>query len=108
MKKLILCATILFSGLTFAQDNGYFFGGFESNSQFLIFQRFLQGHCHSGNTMLGYDRNFHLKKVVGLCCTICYDSFYGLVKLFFTIVNRHYSRLDLSSPILIQITSLIN
>ena len=36
MKKLILCATILFSGLTFAQDNGYFFGGFESNSQWLL------------------------------------------------------------------------
>ena len=36
MKKIILCATILFSGLTFAQDNGYFFGGFESNSQWLL------------------------------------------------------------------------
>ncbi len=36
MKKIILCAAILFSGLTFAQDNGYFFGGFESNSQWLL------------------------------------------------------------------------
>lgn len=36
MKKILFCAVILFSGLTFAQDNGYFFGGFESNSQWLL------------------------------------------------------------------------
>ncbi|MBE9490649.1 MAG: hypothetical protein IMY67_10175, partial [Bacteroidetes bacterium] len=36
MKKIILCAAILFSGIIYAQDNGYFFGGFESNSQWLL------------------------------------------------------------------------
>ena len=36
MKKIILCVAILYSGLTFSQDGGYFFGGFESNSQFLL------------------------------------------------------------------------
>jgi len=36
MKKLILLATILCSGLTIAQDNGTFYGGFESNSQWLL------------------------------------------------------------------------
>jgi len=36
MKKIFIIAAILFSGLAFAQDNGYFFGGFESNSQWLL------------------------------------------------------------------------
>ena len=36
MKKLLLIASILYSTLTFAQDTGYFFGGFESNSQWLL------------------------------------------------------------------------
>ena len=36
MKKIILCVAILYSGLTFSQDGGYFFGGFESNSQWLL------------------------------------------------------------------------
>ncbi len=36
MKKILFCAAILVSTLTFAQDNGYFFGGFESNSQWLL------------------------------------------------------------------------
>jgi hypothetical protein len=36
MKKLILCVAILCSGLVLAQDNGYFFGGLESNSQWLL------------------------------------------------------------------------
>ena len=36
MKKLLLIASILYSTLTFAQDTGYFFGGFESNTQWLL------------------------------------------------------------------------
>jgi len=36
MKKLILIATILCSTLTIAQENGNFFGGLESNSQWLL------------------------------------------------------------------------
>jgi hypothetical protein len=36
MKKILLCVAILYSGFTFAQDEGYFFGGFESNSQWLL------------------------------------------------------------------------
>jgi len=36
MKKILFCAVILISGITLAQDNGYFFGGFESNSQWLL------------------------------------------------------------------------
>lgn len=36
MKKIILGVTILFSGITLAQENGNFFGGFESNSQWLL------------------------------------------------------------------------
>ena len=36
MKKIILCVAILYSGLSFSQDGGYFFGGFESNSQWLL------------------------------------------------------------------------
>ncbi|PKA82318.1 hypothetical protein ATE92_0446 [Ulvibacter sp. MAR_2010_11] len=36
MKYLIICVTIFYSGLTYSQDNGYFFGGLESNSQWLL------------------------------------------------------------------------
>ncbi|MFT5103227.1 MAG: hypothetical protein ACI86C_000879 [Candidatus Latescibacterota bacterium] len=36
MKKIILIATILCSTLTIAQENGNFFGGLESNSQWLL------------------------------------------------------------------------
>jgi hypothetical protein len=36
MKKIILGVAILFSGITLAQENGNFFGGFESNSQWLL------------------------------------------------------------------------
>ncbi len=36
MKKILFCAALLVSTLTFSQDNGYFFGGFESNSQWLL------------------------------------------------------------------------
>lgn len=36
MKRAILCLVILYSGLTLAQENGYFFGGLESNSQWLL------------------------------------------------------------------------
>jgi len=36
MKKLILAAAILFSAVSIAQENGTFFGGFESNSQWLL------------------------------------------------------------------------
>lgn len=36
MKYLLLSIAILSSGLTLAQDNGYFFGGLESNSQWLL------------------------------------------------------------------------
>jgi hypothetical protein len=36
MKKIILSIAILTCSLGFAQDNGYFFGGFESNSQWLL------------------------------------------------------------------------
>lgn len=36
MKKIILSLAILSSGLLIAQDNGSFFGGFESNSQWLM------------------------------------------------------------------------
>lgn len=36
MKKLIICVAFLASSITFAQDKGYFFGGFESNSQWLL------------------------------------------------------------------------
>ncbi len=36
MKKIILSIAILSCSLGFAQDNGYFFGGFESNSQWLL------------------------------------------------------------------------
>lgn len=35
MKKIIFCAFILLSTVTLAQDNGYFYGGLESNSQWL-------------------------------------------------------------------------
>ncbi len=36
MKKIIFCLVIFISGYTLAQDSGYFFGGFESNSQWLL------------------------------------------------------------------------
>ena len=36
MKKLLLIVSILYGTLTFAQDTGYFFGGFESNTQWLL------------------------------------------------------------------------
>jgi hypothetical protein len=36
MKKLLLIISILYGTLTFAQDTGYFFGGFESNTQWLL------------------------------------------------------------------------
>lgn len=36
MKKILFCAVLLISGISLAQDNGYFFGGFESNSQWLL------------------------------------------------------------------------
>jgi hypothetical protein len=36
MKKIILSITLLICSLGFAQDKGYFFGGFESNSQWLL------------------------------------------------------------------------
>lgn len=36
MKKFILAAAILCSGISIAQENGTFFGGFESNSQWLL------------------------------------------------------------------------
>ena len=36
MKKIILSVAILCSGITLAQENGNFFGGFESNSQWLL------------------------------------------------------------------------
>ena len=36
MKKLFLGIAIIFSSSILAQDNGYFFGGFESNSQWLL------------------------------------------------------------------------
>ncbi|HZW78511.1 MAG TPA: DUF6029 family protein [Flavobacteriaceae bacterium] len=36
MKKILFGALILVSGLTFAQETGYFFGGLESNSQWLL------------------------------------------------------------------------
>jgi hypothetical protein len=36
MKYLLLSFAIFCSGLTLAQDNGYFFGGLESNSQWLL------------------------------------------------------------------------
>ncbi len=36
MKKIIFCFIIFISTITIAQDNGYFFGGFESNSQWLL------------------------------------------------------------------------
>jgi len=36
MKNLILTVTILCSSMIFAQENGNFFGGFESNSQWLL------------------------------------------------------------------------
>ena len=36
MKKLIFSVAILCSGIMFAQENVYFFGGFESNSQWLL------------------------------------------------------------------------
>ena len=36
MKKILLIVSILYGTLTFAQDTGYFFGGFESNTQWLL------------------------------------------------------------------------
>ena len=36
MKKLILGACMLMGAIGFSQDNGYFFGGLESNSQWLL------------------------------------------------------------------------
>ena len=36
MKKIILCAVLLCSSILLAQENGSFFGGFESNSQWLL------------------------------------------------------------------------
>ena len=36
MKKLFLGIAILFCGSILAQDNGNFFGSFESNSQWLL------------------------------------------------------------------------
>ncbi len=36
MKKLILGAFLLMGTISFSQDNGYFFGGLESNSQWLV------------------------------------------------------------------------
>jgi hypothetical protein len=36
MKYLLLSFAIFCSGITLAQDNGYFFGGLESNSQWLL------------------------------------------------------------------------
>ena len=36
MKKIIFCFVIFISANAIAQDNGYFFGGFESNSQWLL------------------------------------------------------------------------
>lgn len=36
MKKIILYVTLFCSSIIFAQDNGSFFGGFESNSQWLL------------------------------------------------------------------------
>ena len=36
MKKLLLGFAILYSGFIIAQDKGYFYGGFESNSQWLL------------------------------------------------------------------------
>lgn len=36
MKKLILGAFLLMGTISFSQDNGYFFGGLESNSQWLM------------------------------------------------------------------------
>jgi hypothetical protein len=36
MKKLILGAFMLIGAISFSQDNGYFFGGLESNSQWLM------------------------------------------------------------------------
>ena len=36
MKKIIFCFIIIISANSIAQDNGYFFGGFESNSQWLL------------------------------------------------------------------------
>lgn len=36
MKKLLLCTALLASTFSFSQDQGSFFGGFESNSQWLL------------------------------------------------------------------------
>jgi len=36
MKKLLFCVIALCSTITYAQDTGYFFGGLESNSQWLL------------------------------------------------------------------------
>ena len=36
MKKLILGAFLLVGAIGFSQENGYFFGGLESNSQWLL------------------------------------------------------------------------
>ena len=36
MKKLLLIVSIFYGTLTFAQDKCYFFGGFESNTQWLL------------------------------------------------------------------------
>lgn len=36
MKKIILGAFMLMGAVSFSQDNGYFFGGLESNSQWLV------------------------------------------------------------------------
>lgn len=36
MKKFILCAVLLYGGISLAQENGNFFGGLESNSQWLL------------------------------------------------------------------------
>ncbi|MDG1791355.1 MAG: DUF6029 family protein, partial [Flavobacteriaceae bacterium] len=36
MKNLLLIVSVLYGTLTFAQDKGYFFGGFESNTQWLL------------------------------------------------------------------------
>jgi hypothetical protein len=36
MKKLLLIVSIFYGTLTFAQEKGYFFGGFESNTQWLL------------------------------------------------------------------------
>lgn len=36
MKKILFSALLLVSAIAFSQENGYFFGGLESNSQWLL------------------------------------------------------------------------